>query len=141
VDSKEEPGRRVPAGVILPGANENEEAAKIAAEMACFANTPGGGALILGVADKGERVGTAIDADWPRHRLYELAGGTLILRYQRTSADNSWTARMTKFTLRCSTSVADLEPTGPVGRTPGCGGFRSAPQHDRGRSGWLRLSL
>ena len=78
VDVKEEPGRRGPAGVILPGATENEEAAKyLAAEMACFANTPGGGALILGVADRGERVGTAIDADWLRQRLYRLAGGAL----------------------------------------------------------------
>ena len=78
VDIKEEPGRRGPAGVILPGATKNEEAAKyLAAEMACFANTPGGGALILGVADKGERIGTEIDADWLRHRLYELAVGTL----------------------------------------------------------------
>ena len=78
VDFKEEPGRRGPAGVILPGATENEEAAKyLASEMACFANTPGGGALILGVADKGERIGTEIDADWLRHRLYELTGGTL----------------------------------------------------------------
>lgn len=78
VDIKEEPGRRGPAGVILPGAIKNEEAATyLAAEMACFANTPGGGALILGIADKGERVGTAIDADWLRHRLYELTGRAL----------------------------------------------------------------
>ena len=78
VDVKEEPGRRGPGGVILPGVNENEEAAKyLAAEMACFANTPDGGALILGVADKGDRVGTTLDADWLRHRIYELTGGTL----------------------------------------------------------------
>ena len=90
VDCKEEPGRRGPAGVILPGASENEEAAKyLAAEMACFANTPGGGALILGVADKGERVGTAIDADWLRHRLYELTAGTLTVTVREVNLNGT----------------------------------------------------
>ena len=37
-----------------------------------MANTPGGGALIVGVADDGTRIGTELDAEWLRHRIYEL---------------------------------------------------------------------
>ncbi len=57
--------------------------------MACFANTPGGGALILGIADKGERVGTAIDPDWLRHRLYELTGGTLTVTVREVNLEGT----------------------------------------------------
>jgi ATP-dependent DNA helicase RecG len=90
VDFKEEPGRRGHGGVILPGNSENEEAAKyLAAEMACFANTPGGGALIIGVADKGERIGTALDADWLRHRLYQLTAGTLTVAVRTLDLDGT----------------------------------------------------
>lgn len=72
VEVKEEPGRRDGA-TVLPAAVRSEIAAKfLAGVMACMANTPGGGAVILGVADDGLRVGTDIDADWLRHRLYEL---------------------------------------------------------------------
>lgn len=73
VDIKEEPGRRGRHGAIRPPATENDEAAKyLAGEMACLANTPAGGAIILGVADDGAQVGTGIDADWLRHRIWEL---------------------------------------------------------------------
>lgn len=74
VDCKEERGRRGPRGAILPGSAHNEEAAgHLWAEMACLANTPGGGAIILGLADDGQRIGTEIDAEWLRHRIYELS--------------------------------------------------------------------
>ena len=73
VDIKEEPGRRGRGGVTAPGGSENEPAALyLAGEMACFANTPGGGAIILGVADDGARIGTALGAEWLRHRIWEL---------------------------------------------------------------------
>jgi ATP-dependent DNA helicase RecG len=73
VDVKEEPGRRGPKGVILPGGTENEQAARyLAGEIACMANTPGGGALIVGVSDQGQRVGTVLDPEWLRHRVWEL---------------------------------------------------------------------
>lgn len=73
VDCKEEPGRRDPQGQVRPGASENEEAARyLAEELACLANTAGGGAIILGVADRGERIGTALDAEWLRHRIFQL---------------------------------------------------------------------
>lgn len=71
IDFKEEAGRRR-AGVLDPGGSENPEVAtKLADEVACLANSPGGGALILGVADKsGEILGTELDIDWLRHRIY-----------------------------------------------------------------------
>lgn len=73
VDVMEEPGRRGPGGVIAAGHAKNERAAAyLAEEMACFANTPGGGAIILGIADDGTRVGTELDAGWLRHRIWEL---------------------------------------------------------------------
>ncbi len=73
VDVKEEPGRRGAHGALLPGAFENEEAASyLADEMACFANTLGGGAIILGIADDGTRIGTELDPHWLRHRIWEL---------------------------------------------------------------------
>lgn len=56
-----------------PGGQENESAARyLAGEMACFANTPAGGALILGVADDGARIGTDLEPQWLRHRIWEL---------------------------------------------------------------------
>jgi len=73
VDLKEEAGRRDRAGMILPGAARNEAAAEqLAAEAACMANSDGGGALILGVADDRTLIGTMLDAEWLRARIYEL---------------------------------------------------------------------
>ena len=73
VDIKEEPGRRGPRGQVLPGCHENENAARyLAGEMACMANTVGGGAIILGVADDGTRIGTSLEPEWLRYRIWEL---------------------------------------------------------------------
>lgn len=78
VDVKEEPGRRGPGGEVMEGASQNELAAKyLAGEIACFANTPGGGAIIVGVADEGARIGTSLDAEWLRHRIWELTSRQL----------------------------------------------------------------
>lgn len=70
IDFKEEAGRRR-GNQILPGSSENPEAAtKLADEVACFANTPDGGALIVGIDDKtGEVIGTELDVDWLRERI------------------------------------------------------------------------
>lgn len=47
VDIKEEPARRGAGGVELPGQINNEMAAQyLAGELACLANTAGGGAII-----------------------------------------------------------------------------------------------
>lgn len=73
VDCKEEAGRRGAGGVLLPAEQHNIAAAEhLAGEVACFANTPGGGALILGVEDRtGALLGTNLEIDWLRHRIYQ----------------------------------------------------------------------
>lgn len=72
VDFKEEAGRRI-RGELQPGQAENPEAAtKLADEVACLANTPGGGALIVGVEDEtGNILGTELDCDWLRGRIHQ----------------------------------------------------------------------
>lgn len=72
VDFKEEAGRRN-GPEIEPGQLRNPMAAtKLADEVACMANTPGGGALIVGVEDKtGRIIGTELDVDWLRQEFYQ----------------------------------------------------------------------
>jgi ATP-dependent DNA helicase RecG len=73
IDVKEEPGRRGANGDILRGQTRNDAAAKyLAGEMACMANTPEGGAIIVGISDRGDRIGTELDSEWLRHRIWEL---------------------------------------------------------------------
>ncbi|WP_194165048.1 ATP-binding protein [Pseudactinotalea sp. HY160] len=80
VDLKEEAGRRDRGGRIIPGAPRDERVAQqLAAEAACMANTPGGGGLIVGVADDGTLVGADSDAEWLRHRVYEISRRLLTL--------------------------------------------------------------
>ncbi|MGO3896050.1 DUF5635 domain-containing protein [Brevibacterium aurantiacum] len=72
VDFKEEAGRRGAAGRLLPGTPENTKAAdQLANEVASMANTPGGGALIIGVEDRsGDLLGTDLDIEWLRQQIY-----------------------------------------------------------------------
>ena len=74
VDLKEEAGRRTPDGALLPGGTQNEEAARaLAPELACMSNTPPhAGALVFGVADTGEVLGTELDEVWLQERLAAL---------------------------------------------------------------------
>lgn len=73
VDLKEEAGRRGAGGLLLEGQSHNLAAAdQLAKEVACLANTPGGGALIVGVEDStGALLGAALDPDWLRQRVYQ----------------------------------------------------------------------
>jgi ATP-dependent DNA helicase RecG len=73
LDFKEEAGRRGRDGSLLPGTARNLQAADhLADEVACMANTPGGGALLVGFDDKtGEVVGADLDPEWLRHRIHE----------------------------------------------------------------------
>lgn len=73
VDLKEEAGRRGRGGVLLTGEPRNLAAAdSLANDVACMANTPGGGALIVGIENgTGSLLGTALDAEWLRHRVWE----------------------------------------------------------------------
>lgn len=83
VDVKEEPGRRDHDGRIKRGAEHSKEAAEyLAEEMACMANTPGGGAIIVGIADDGTPIGTGLDAEWLRHRIWELTQHLLTTNVQ-----------------------------------------------------------
>jgi ATP-dependent DNA helicase RecG len=73
VDLKQEAGRHDRTGRPTAGSTENETAARaLAGAAACMANTPGGGALVVGVADDGGLVGAELDAEWLCHRIYEL---------------------------------------------------------------------
>lgn len=73
LDFKEEAGRRDRSGAVLPSLPRNEQAAyALAGEAACMANTAHGGALIVGVADNGEIIGTELDIPWLRERIYHL---------------------------------------------------------------------
>lgn len=71
IDFKEEAGRRNGPN-LEPGHRHNDVAAtKLADEVACMANSPGGGALILGVEDRtGLILGTQLDAEWLRSRIH-----------------------------------------------------------------------
>lgn len=81
VDLKEEAGRRDKQGNLLPGIAQNDAAAdQVSDEAACMANTPGGGALILGVGDNGELIGTALDEEWLRHRVYQRTSRALTIQ-------------------------------------------------------------
>lgn len=83
VDIKEEPGRRDNAGQTKEASEQNEGAAEyFAEEMACMANTPGGGALIVGIADDGTPIGTGLNAEWLRHRIWELTQRLLTVSVQ-----------------------------------------------------------
>ena len=73
VDFKEEAGRRGVGGVLLAGKAHNLAAAdQLAREVACMANTPGGGALIVGVEDStGALLGASMDPEWLKQRVYQ----------------------------------------------------------------------
>lgn len=73
VDLKEEAGRRGAGGALLPPAPQNSQAAThLSDEVACMANTPGGGALVVGVRDSdGDLIGTGLDVEWLRHQVYQ----------------------------------------------------------------------
>lgn len=64
IDFKEERGRRGKSGEMLPGMPRNEQAAAhLAEELACMANTPGAGMVVVGISDEGERIGTNLDPE------------------------------------------------------------------------------
>ena len=78
LDLKEEAGRRSSDGTVLSGQPRDETVAKqLAAEAACMANTPGGGALLVGVSDDSQIIGAVSDIDWLQHRIYQLTNRQL----------------------------------------------------------------
>lgn len=88
LEFKEEAGRRGPGGAVVPGSSRNPAAAEaLLPEVACLANTPGAGALVLGIADDGQRIGTELDAEWLRHELYQQSGRQLTLEIRAARLD------------------------------------------------------
>lgn len=78
VSFREELGRAETDGTVTPGGAQNEAAAADLAEgIASMANSPGGGAIVVGIADDGELIGTQIDRDWLQERIWELTGRKL----------------------------------------------------------------
>lgn len=87
VDLKEEAGRRH-AGGIGPTLPRNQPAARhLAEEASCMSNTPGGGALIVGVADDGTLIGTDLEPEWLRSRIYDLTQRRLTVDAQEITVD------------------------------------------------------
>lgn len=134
VDVKEEPGRRGHGGCLTPGNARSDVAARyLAAEMSCMANTPGGGAIVLGVADDGTRIGTELDGEWLRHRLWELTGGKLTIAVRVADLDGTRILVLTtheaiepiryegRIRWRVNDNCVDVDPTswhaGKLGRT------------------------
>jgi ATP-dependent DNA helicase RecG len=134
VDVKEEPGRRGHGGRVLPGDARNDAAARyLASEMSCMANTPGGGAIILGVADDGIRIGTQLDGEWLRHRLWQLTDGKLTVAVREANLDGTRILVLTtheaiepirhegRLRWRVNDNCVDVDPTswhaGKLGRT------------------------
>jgi len=77
VDFKEEAGTVVAGGQrVAIGAQHEPAAQALAAEVACMAMSERGGAIVVGVNDKAAGaaafVGTRLDLDWLRRRIYAL---------------------------------------------------------------------
>jgi ATP-dependent DNA helicase RecG len=87
VDVKEEPGRRRGRSVVSAADTNEDAAAYLAGEMACMANTAGGGAIIVGIADDGQRIGSRLDAPWLRRRIYELTERRLTVDVREAELD------------------------------------------------------
>ncbi len=124
VDIKEEPDRRS-NGTVLPGHTQNEKAAKyLAEEMACMANTPGGGAIILGIANDGVHIGTRLDPEWLRERIWEITRQKLTVTVREATLDDGtrilvlWTDYAiepiyynNKLKWRVNKSCVEIDPT------------------------------
>ncbi len=110
LDFKEEAGRRTKDGTLLPPQPRNEHAAeRLADECACMANTPGGGALIVGVSDDRSLVGTDLDADWLRARLYDLLDRRLTVEVRPVRIRN---ARL--LVLLCPAAIEPIRRRGKI---------------------------
>lgn len=75
LDFKEEAGRRGRDGSVLPQPGSLPETAAIAAEESCCLSNTEGGVIVVGVADgvagAGALIGTHIDAEQLRERIWE----------------------------------------------------------------------
>lgn len=133
-DFKEEAGRRDRHGTIHPGAAHNEKAARgLAVEVACMANTPGGGALIVGVADDRTVVGASVDLDWLQMRLYQL-----LQRKITTVITEHLVQGQRVLVVRCPPAVEPIAWAGKITWRVGdqCQEIDAASWHERRAQGW-----
>lgn len=90
LDLKEEAGRRNSDGTVNEGVPESEVAAKkLAHEIACMSNSGKEGALLVGVADDHTLIGTELDAQWLRHRVYQLLDRRLTVDVEEVLVNNA----------------------------------------------------
>lgn len=109
VDLKQEAGLWSREG-RLPSGPHNEVAAKaLAAEAACMSNTDGGGALVVGVDDDDHPLGTALDAEWLRRRIYDLSQRHLTVEATEHNLDGN---RL--LVLRCPEAVEPVRMDGRI---------------------------
>ena len=103
IDLKEEHGRRDKSGALLPGHEQNESAAKGLLEAAaCMANTPGGGALVVGVSNSGDLIGTKLD---PSRRALRGGGCAHVACQENGGAEPRLVSRRVSYLgRRCSRS-------------------------------------
>lgn len=133
-DFTEEAGRRGPQGVLLPGDPHNEEAARaLAGEVACMANTPGGGALIVGIADDGTPLGADIDDQWLQVRLFQL-----LQQSYTTAIHPAFVAGRRILIIRCPPAVEPIRWRGRITWRVGdqCQDIDSASWHERRTQSW-----
>ncbi|WP_165485809.1 ATP-binding protein [Frankia sp. Cppng1_Ct_nod] len=91
LDFKEDQSRRVVGGLLTAGATRHEPTARDLAEAACcFANAHGG-VVIVGVDDRAGGpaafVGTSLDPEWLRHRIWELTDPHLAVDIETIFSD------------------------------------------------------
>ena len=90
IDIIEEPGRRDKRNLLVPGVAQNEAAATLlASELCAMANTPGGGAIVLGVASDGTKIGTSLDTAWLRRRIWDLTSGQIAANVHEAQLGNA----------------------------------------------------
>lgn len=134
VDFKEEAGRRDGRGELRVGSPHNEAAAQqLAGEVACMANSPGGGALVVGIADDGTPVGAELDADWLQVRLYQL------LRQSYTTVVNQAVVRGARVLIvRCPPAVEPIRWQNRITWRVGdqCQDVDPATWHERRSRSW-----
>jgi ATP-dependent DNA helicase RecG len=110
IDLKEEAGRRGKDGAVTPGQERNEDAVvALAGEVACMANTPGGGALILGVADDGTLIGTELSVDWLQVRLFQL-----LRQACTTVVVEAWIHGVRLLVIRCPPAIEPIRWRGRI---------------------------
>lgn len=136
VDLKEEAGRRERGGHLGPSQPRNDEAAKaLASEAACMANTPLGGYLVVGAADDGALIGTDLDVEWLRHRIYELTDRRLTV-----AASERTVGGVRLLALLCPEAVEPIRMSGRINWRVGtnCVEVDASTWHQRHlqRMGW-----